>query len=83
MLSEDEGGALIVDGDRRTVVHGPNEIEATIRCVYPIRKTLVPGEFRTMRVHLDQVVSYVNRNRYFMVKQDGKLVALGVFEKFE
>jgi hypothetical protein len=79
VLPEDEGGAPIADGDRRTITDGPNDVEASLSAFYIPGTTVSPGEVMTMSVKIDQHPKYLQYlGSRFAVKQDGKLVALGI-----
>ncbi|RAL13168.1 uncharacterized protein BO97DRAFT_413620 [Aspergillus homomorphus CBS 101889] len=79
VLPEDEGGAPIADGDRRTITDGPNDVEASLSAFYIPGTTFSPGEVMTMSVKIDQHLKYLQYlGSRFAVKQDGKLMALGI-----
>ena len=82
LLPESEGGALIAHGDRRTVSDGPNNIEVTFNFYHPARSPLSPGDAVGMILHFDQDLEYLDVDRRFTVKQDGRLVALGILQRF-
>ncbi|KAJ5082779.1 hypothetical protein N7532_011822 [Penicillium argentinense] len=76
-LPEDEGGAPIAAGDRLTFTDGPNDVEGTLSAYYGVR-TVSPRSVTTIVVDLDKPSEYLAPERRFTVKQDGKLVALGI-----
>ncbi|GIK06083.1 hypothetical protein Aspvir_010201 [Aspergillus viridinutans] len=78
VLPEDEGGAPIAAGDRLTFTDGPNDVEGTLSAFYKIRTTVSPRRVEPMMVDVEKPLQYLDLGRRFTVKQDGKLVALGI-----
>ena len=76
VLTENEGGggAPIAHGDRRTFTDGPVEIESKIAA----KTTLSPGKLGEVTVTLDKESELLQIGKRLMVKQNGKLIALGV-----
>ncbi|KAL4958977.1 uncharacterized protein BDV14DRAFT_206105 [Aspergillus stella-maris] len=74
VLTEDEGGAPIAHDDHRTFTDGPAEIEGSIAA----KKTLLPGQTGEVTVTLPKESEWLDIGAHLIVKQDGRLVAVGI-----